>query len=271
MDSSISSAASLQDSPPTHRFTWEPSPSHHANGHASSSQSSTQPPTPDPEKALFAISLRAFILGFGFGVSLLSALILIIQQNSPLWRAPFFLTVLSLFHFLEYYTTARYNPPAASISAFLLSQNGSAYNIAHTLALLECLLRHYCALQYPQWKYLQPMNTYLWPELQMAWLTLGFVLLVVGQASRTMAMVQAGTNFSHVVQSRKKEGHVLVTDGIYHWLRHPSYFGFFWWGIGTQVVMGNLLCLVGYNVVLWRFFRHRIDSKWVLRLFLDIS
>ena len=85
-------------------------------------------------------------------------------------------------------------------------------------------------------------------------------MVVVGQAVRTTAMVHAGANFSHLVQSKKKEGHVLVTGGVYRYLRHPSYFGFFCWGIGTQVVLGNVACLVGYAVVLWRFFRRRIES-----------
>ena len=44
-------------------------------------------------------------------------------------------------------------------------------------------------------------------------------------------------------------------------LRHPSYFGFFWWGIGTQLVCGNTLCLAGYAVVLWRFFSRRIEGE----------
>ena len=77
-------------------------------------------------------------------------------------------------------------------------------------------------------------------------------------------MIHAGSNFNHLIQSKKKQGHVLVTGGIYKHLRHPSYFGFFWWGLGTQVVLGNTVCLVGYAVVLWRFFRRRIESMLTL-------
>ena len=92
----------------------------------------------------------------------------------------------------------------------------------------------------------------------------GFLLLVLGQTVRTTAMAHAGQNFNHIVQSRRKEGHVLVTEGVYAYLRHPSYFGFFWWGIGTQMVLGNAACLVGYAVVLWRFFRRRIERECLL-------
>lgn len=105
--------------------------------------------------------------------------------------------------------------------------------------------------------------------LQMYGLFGGLVLIVIGQMTRTMAMAQAGTNFSHLVQSKRKEGHVLVTDGVYAWIRHPSYFGFWWWGLGTQLVLGNMMCLVGYTVVLWRFFKHRIESKFKLFTYLQ--
>lgn len=42
------------------------------------------------------------------------------------------------------------------------------------------------------------------------------------------------------------------------YFRHPSYFGFFIWSIGTQVLLINPVCTVGYTVVTWRFFRDRI-------------
>ena len=96
---------------------------------------------------------------------------------------------------------------------------------------------------------------------QTTYLLLGFFMMVVGQVTRTTAMAHAGTNFNHVVQHSKREEHVLVVDGIYGWLRHPSYFGFFWWGLGSQIVLGNGVCLLGYAVVLWRFFNKRIQSK----------
>lgn len=98
-------------------------------------------------------------------------------------------------------------------------------------------------------------------------LYLGFTLLVSGQVIRTIAMAKAGSNFNHTVQMKKKQGHVLVTDGIYAWLRHPSYFGFFWWGLGTQIVLNNTVCFAGYLIVLWRFFNHRIRGKLHLDIF----
>lgn len=44
------------------------------------------------------------------------------------------------------------------------------------------------------------------------------------------------------------------------WLRHPSYFGFFYWGLGTQMVLQNPVSFVGYALVMWRFFNSRIKG-----------
>ena len=81
-------------------------------------------------------------------------------------------------------------------------------------------------------------------------------------------MGTAKANFNHIVQWTKKADHVLVTDGVYAFSRHPSYFGFFWWGLGTQLLLGNRICFVIYAVVLWKFFHHRITRKsWLSMLF----
>jgi len=246
--------------------SWAPTTNHDSttNGHTHHpTPTPARPPTaptldpsnlPQAPKSLSGISLRAFLLGLTLGTSLLLTLHLLSSTTSPLWRIPFFLSTLSLFHFLEYWTTATYNTRFASISAFLLSQNGSAYNVAHTAAVLECLLAH---LLFPDVSWLG------FSRRQPALIALGLAMIVVGQATRTVAMAQAGSNFNHTLQMKRDAAHELVTGGIYGWLRHPSYFGFFWWGLGTQVVLGNGLCLVGYTAVLWKFFSARIKSMWV--------
>ena len=255
--------------PPVRRDPF--SSTHHANGHTSDpNPSPATPPTPySPHPNFAAISIRAFSLGLTLGSSTFLTLLLALNGN-PLWRLPFFLSTLSFFHFLEYQVTALYNPLVATISAFLLSQNGRAYNIAHSLAFLECFARYtiFSALNFDLETIMRSyapekfhnMEDTSWLSFHNLWLASGFAMLLVGQITRTLAMAKAGSNFNHTVQMKKKEGHVLVTDGIYAWLRHPSYFGFFWWGLGTQIVLGNAVCLTGYIIVLWRFFRHRIQG-----------
>ncbi|KAI4133338.1 MAG: hypothetical protein LQ338_000238 [Usnochroma carphineum] len=257
-------STSTADTSPSHQESAWTTATHHAEGYDANVLSSPTITAIDPKRSPSALALRAFLLGLAFGVSLTFSLFLLQPPQNPLWRASCFLGTLSAFHFLEYYITALYNPPAATISAFLLTGNGYAYNIAHTLALVECVFRNYAApIYYPEVKYLQPCDALLpaGERGRAIWLMVGFAMLLVGQATRTLAMIHAGTNFNHLVQFRKKAGHVLVTHGIYRWLRHPSYFGFFWWGLGTQVIMGNMICLIGYALVLWRFFSNRIESE----------
>ena len=91
---------------------------------------------------------------------------------------------------------------------------------------------------------------------------LGILFILVGQYTRSAAMATAGKSFNHVVQSTKKDDHVLITTGIYSFLRHPSYFGFFWWGLGTQLVLGNHICFLAYTIILWKFFATRIFSTY---------
>ena len=47
------------------------------------------------------------------------------------------------------------------------------------------------------------------------------VIVIVGQALRSMAMIQASTNFSHLVAHDKAEGHRLVKEGVYAYVNFP--------------------------------------------------
>eukprot|EP01083_Nonionella_stella_P106310 306577_1 len=59
----------------------------------------------------------------------------------------------------------------------------------------------------------------------------------------------------------KKEEHVLIKHGIYRVLRHPSYFGFFYWSIGTQLLLTNPMSTVIYTLASWQFFADRIPFE----------
>ena len=226
---------------------------------------------PNGKRALSGISLRAFLLGTGLGISLCCSIFLVLNSsNNPLWRVPFFLASLCLFHFLEFYITAEYNTREADISAFLLSSNGWAYNIAHGSAVVECLIGYGV---FPESRYFSSLfqQFQFQPELHYGIkisVVLGMSLMALGQTVRTLAMAQAGSNFNHTVQAEYKEGHTLVRNGVYALSRHPSYFGFFWWGLGTQLLLGNAVCFVGYTLVLWKFFYGRIWSEYFPRVLL---
>ncbi|KAI1628533.1 protein-S-isoprenylcysteine O-methyltransferase [Exophiala viscosa] len=247
-----------------HEFPRDRIELHQQNGAAAYPPTSYIPPAylPGGRRSLSGISIRAFALGIAVGSCLLLTIELL-YWGYGLWRAPCFVAILALFHYLEFDMTARYNPPDASISSYLLLSNGMAYAAAHTAAMLELLTRHWLQSDYkPQWLTLPFHAPSVFPTIP-ATLTVGIGLasVVVGQLVRSAAMREAKTSFNHIVQWTKRADHVLVTDGVYSFSRHPAYFGFFWWGLGTQVLLGNCTCFVAYAVVLWKFFSTRIRHE----------
>lgn len=89
----------------------------------------------------------------------------------------------------------------------------------------------------------------------------GLAMVVLGEGLRKLAVVTANKSFTHDIKVDKRQEHKLVTHGIYRFFRHPSYLGFFIWSIGTQVLLVNPVCIVGYTVVTWRFFENRIPYE----------
>lgn len=85
--------------------------------------------------------------------------------------------------------------------------------------------------------------------------------MVGGQAFRSLAMVHAARSFSHIVKTVKLADHTLVTTGVYRFVRHPSYVGFFYWAVATQLLLSNVLSTVAFVLVLGRFFYRRIKSE----------
>jgi len=55
----------------------------------------------------------------------------------------------------------------------------------------------------------------------------------------------------------------------YKILRHPSYVGFYYWSVGTQLLLGNALHTVLFAIAAWMFFRRRIpfEEEALVQLF----
>lgn len=90
---------------------------------------------------------------------------------------------------------------------------------------------------------------------------LGFILTSIGQFFRISALYTGKINFTHLISYKKKKNHQLVTHGIYSLSRHPSYFGFYLWSIGTQVMCFNPICIVAFIIALYIFFKDRIMEE----------
>ncbi|OJA13807.1 hypothetical protein AZE42_00517 [Rhizopogon vesiculosus] len=182
---------------------------------------------------LFSLSLTLFITG---GIS---------EHWWATYQLAFFLAAWSAFHWGEFAVTAGWNRDKCSVDSFLLD-NGAMYHVAHGVALMEYLITLYLKPSLKAHSYVS---------------TIGVIMVVVGQTLRSAAMIQASDNFSHIVAFRKLPSHQLVTHGVYSMFRHPSYAGFFYWALGTQLVLQNPVSSIAYLFVLWKFFSRRIKAE----------
>lgn len=90
---------------------------------------------------------------------------------------------------------------------------------------------------------------------------LGIIITIFGQVFRVGALYSGKKNFTHLLSYEKKKEHFLMTKGFYGITRHPSYFGFLVWTIGTQLMCFNLICLIGFPIGLYIFFEDRIIEE----------
>lgn len=162
---------------------------------------------------------------------------------------------MSTFHYSEYLTISFANPQTLSTDTFMLNHS-FAYIIAATSSWLEFIVEVYYV---PQMK----ENTIV--------LCIGILFCTMGEILRKLAIITASKSFNHIVQYHKSEDHELVTHGVYRLMRHPSYGGWFWWSIGTQIILANPFCSILYAIVSWKFFHERIliEEVTLVNFFLD--
>ena len=162
------------------------------------------------------VAKRAAFLGSVFGISLL----LSFGCCESSWRYfAWYMMSLAFFHWSEYVMIAIYNSHKLSSDSFLLNHSPE-YQIAAVASWVEFIIELWL---FP-W-----LKTHYYISL------VGLILMLGGEALRKVAMYTAKASFSHIVENKKADDHVLVTSGVYAWSRHPSYVGWFWWSIGKHV------------------------------------
>ncbi|CAM6105671.1 unnamed protein product [Calypogeia fissa] len=162
--------------------------------------------------------------------------------DSAGWQLRCFIVALVVFHSSEFMLAIFYGR-CAGVQSLLLTM---PYLVALTAGLAEYGLESWLV---PQFK----------TSTSIAYS--GLVLMVMGEVIRKLAIVTAQSNFTHDIKISHEEGHKLVTHGIYRFVRHPSYLGFFIFAIGTQVMLCNPVMTIAYAIVLWRFFADRIEYE----------
>lgn len=178
---------------------------------------------------------------FGLGAAILVALVVVITAESEVLTTLGYLVVfLGVFHFGEFLSTSLFQTLEVDDDSFILADGDLHIFYAATVA--EVVMR---SLVYKC-------------RYSSAVFYIGLMLAVMGQIIRSLAMYTAKQNFSHYIQRRHDPKHRLVTSGIYSVLRHPSYFGWFYWIMGVQLVSQNILCLGLGLYRIWWFFHERI-------------
>jgi protein-S-isoprenylcysteine O-methyltransferase len=179
-----------------------------------------------------------------------------VRQSIMAWQWCFYVWAMCTFHLLEFFTTAIYNPTVTSGNSYLVNHS-KAYTAAALMAATEFLIQCLFFSGSHQYRYAHHVFV-VW---RMGCRIGGMLLVFVSQMIRSWAMSTCGESFNHLIQTSKKENHVLITHGIYRYLRHPSYVGFYYWSIGTQLVLGNTISLLVFASASWMFFRRRIPYE----------
>jgi protein-S-isoprenylcysteine O-methyltransferase len=202
-------------------------------------------------KGLGKIGTTGYLLGLIGGVhfGVLVTSLLIADAYSPrlqyvmVWSA--YVCILCFYHFMEFFSTAVNQPSNVTYESYIINQS-EAYTLATLASMVEYWLE--CLIFGPK-----KFNVYI--------MLVGALVVVVGQFVRSKGMFDCGEHFNHSIMTQKTDSHKLVTSGIYKYLRHPSYFGWFYWAIGSQLLLCNPFCTVAYTYVSWSFFNTRIPYE----------
>ncbi|XP_055548110.1 protein-S-isoprenylcysteine O-methyltransferase [Wyeomyia smithii] len=194
----------------------------------------------------YQVAVRATFLGAVFTLG-----VIIFQSCDEKYKSfGIYTALMAGFHYSEYLGIAFCNPKTLSPDSFILN-----HSIHYALAAAASWVEFFVEVHY-------------FPEMKthrILWL-IGLSLCLTGEVLRKLAMITASKNFSHIVQFERHQGHELVTTGVYSLMRHPSYVGWFWWSIGTQVVLDNPVCFVIYTIASWKFFHDRIFMEEITLL-----
>lgn len=195
---------------------------------------------------LYQVGIRAAFVGTVFS----SGIFVVVLAPTSYKIFGCYLCVLSFFHYSEFLAIALSNPETLSVDSFILDHSLD-YKIAAAASWIEFFIERYI---YPG------MKTIWWFSL------LGLTLCLLGETLRKAAMLTARVSFTHTVQNERKPNHKLITSGVYSWARHPSYVGWFYWAIGTQIILVNPVCILVYTLASWKFFHDRIIIEEVTLL-----
>eukprot|EP00754_Rhynchopus_humris_P050785 Rhum_TRINITY_DN9150_c0_g1::Rhum_TRINITY_DN9150_c0_g1_i1::g.31836::m.31836/K00587/ICMT, STE14; protein-S-isoprenylcysteine O-methyltransferase len=155
------------------------------------------------------------------------------------------------FHLGEYACVAFYRPREHKNEAFLLPGLGASREFVLAVGV--------AAVEWAVSLLITPLREAKQRHWQVS--LGGGVAMLLFALVRIWGMASCGQNFSHIIETEKRPAHKLVKTGIYSVVRHPSYCGWFFWSLSSQVALMNPVSLVLYAAASYMFFKSRIPYE----------
>lgn len=152
--------------------------------------------------------------------------------------------LVSIFHLNEFIVTSKYLKSTVTDDLFLIwgNKGSKEYWMMQLLTIVEFVFSR--------------INHKI--PFGMVISSLGILILLSGILLRYLAIQTLGDSFSHYINQQDQSVHELVVEGIFNYIRHPSYLGFYLYVIGIEVYLKNIGCFILSVIILTRFFRVRI-------------
>jgi len=94
----------------------------------------------------------------------------------------------------------------------------------------------------------------------------GVGMILIGAVIRMVAIASLKRNFSGLLRIR--DGHTLVKNGIYRWIRHPAYLGAIILFLGIPVMASSLIgFLVMFLLVPYLLHRIKLEERMLAERF----
>ena len=199
-----------------------------------------------PERNHYLIGLSLSVI-FSFSFSM------IFFTNSIYYPLYLYFITLCIYHYTEFFSVLLYHFKKLSCEYFLIDQSLS-WIIATFVSFIETILETYYFNKYKKIK---------------IFFIIGLIMTIIGQIFRIGGIYTGKKNFTHKISYEKKKEHKLVKNGVFALTRHPSYFGFYLWSIGIEIMCCNPICFIGFTFILFYFFKNRIllEEKLLIQFF----
>ena len=199
-----------------------------------------------PERNHYLIGLSLSVI-FSFSFSM------IFFTNSIYYPLYLYFITLCIYHYTEFFSVLLYHFKKLSCEYFLIDQSLS-WIIATIISFIETILETYYFNKYKKIK---------------IFFIIGLIMTIIGQIFRIGGIYTGKKNFTHKISYEKKKEHKLVKNGVFALTRHPSYFGFYLWSIGIEIMCCNPICFIGFTFILFYFFKNRIllEEKLLIQFF----